>query len=665
MMLASREVPVTLARSHGSRLGALLTLAATLVAGTSPPPDDAADAWLATHAIRLHSLDPADRDFADLAPLKELIGSARMVFLGEQTHGDGATFLGKARLIEFLHREMGFDVLVFESGLFDLAESWKAIKAGTPAREAIELGVFPIWTASRQFEPTVDLVARLAASERPLELAGYDCQLTGRASRERLGPAIRALNADGAPPPLDDPRLAAIDAAIAGVFRPEPSEPATEATAVEAIGTLAVALEGPAFAELPAEERSFWKRMLATLPAAVAVSREGRAAPPAGTALAERFNRRDEVGGATLVWLARERYPDRKLIVWAASMHGLRHHPRLRPVTSGLDYAGVRSAGHVAAESLGDELVVLAFTTGPGTAGTPFRSPWTVPPAPPGSLEARCAALELGPAIIPLRGAADGTFGADTFVARPLGNAPMLGRWRDHLDGFVFTPTSTPSTPRPSDEDRKEFAALLPALERAAAADRERCAKGHPFADKGDWSLIWERWRFVVEPNPQALAAGAAEAIAFGQALGEDPCLGWRGHALRAAILASTGDRKGGIAAYDAALKAYPHRTHRRPAVHSGYHHLANARAMLLWDEESFSAAVAWIAARLSEDEAFRAFHAAPWLERIGADAARRTALRSAVAEAFAERARRRPAEAEAIRAAAADADESLADVTR
>lgn len=60
-----------------------------------------------------------DEDFSDLMPLKALIGSARVVALGEQSHGDGSTFKAKCRLVRFLHQEMNFDVLAWESGLFD------------------------------------------------------------------------------------------------------------------------------------------------------------------------------------------------------------------------------------------------------------------------------------------------------------------------------------------------------------------------------------------------------------------------------------------------------------------------------------------------------------------------------------------------------------------
>lgn len=62
---------------------------------------------LREHVVDIRSIDPTDEDFSDLGCLASLIGNARIVQLGESTHGDGAAFAAKVRVVKFLHRELG------------------------------------------------------------------------------------------------------------------------------------------------------------------------------------------------------------------------------------------------------------------------------------------------------------------------------------------------------------------------------------------------------------------------------------------------------------------------------------------------------------------------------------------------------------------------------
>jgi hypothetical protein len=78
-------------------------------------------AWIAKNAVALRSIDPRDDDFADLAPLRQFIGSARFVLLGEFS-SNIADVYAKYRLVRFLHEEMGFDVIASKLPFFDAEE---------------------------------------------------------------------------------------------------------------------------------------------------------------------------------------------------------------------------------------------------------------------------------------------------------------------------------------------------------------------------------------------------------------------------------------------------------------------------------------------------------------------------------------------------------------
>ena len=67
------------------------------------------------HAHAISLTDGAD--FSDLAFLAEVLKDKRLVLLGESNHGSREFNLQKNRLIRFLREELGFGVLLLESGM--------------------------------------------------------------------------------------------------------------------------------------------------------------------------------------------------------------------------------------------------------------------------------------------------------------------------------------------------------------------------------------------------------------------------------------------------------------------------------------------------------------------------------------------------------------------
>jgi hypothetical protein len=67
-----------------------VALAVMLATGVVVAEDQAVIDWLRTHAMPLATVE-AGHGFVDLQPLKKVIGNARMVALGEATHGSRET----------------------------------------------------------------------------------------------------------------------------------------------------------------------------------------------------------------------------------------------------------------------------------------------------------------------------------------------------------------------------------------------------------------------------------------------------------------------------------------------------------------------------------------------------------------------------------------------
>ena len=97
-------------RAHIAFL-ALLTVA-TLCAQQADPVID----WIRSHAVKLKTPEPGN-GFEDMRPLQALIGQARIVSLGEATHGSREFFQLKHRMLEFMASEMGFSIFSIEANL--------------------------------------------------------------------------------------------------------------------------------------------------------------------------------------------------------------------------------------------------------------------------------------------------------------------------------------------------------------------------------------------------------------------------------------------------------------------------------------------------------------------------------------------------------------------
>jgi erythromycin esterase len=120
--MPSQERPASASRLRrfANWLTALSTL--LLVSCLSEPLDlqrdypvpDASTVWMDHHAVPLQHTEIA-ASLDELEPLRNIIGNARMVALGEATHGTREFFLTKARLVRFLVERMGFTGFAMEA----------------------------------------------------------------------------------------------------------------------------------------------------------------------------------------------------------------------------------------------------------------------------------------------------------------------------------------------------------------------------------------------------------------------------------------------------------------------------------------------------------------------------------------------------------------------
>ena len=403
--------------------------------------------WLRQHAVAVRTIDPSDQNFADLAALKNRLGGTRIVLLGEASHGDGATFLAKTRLLEFLHREMGFDVLVFESGFYDCFKAHA--DPDTTVRANLRRCAWPLWSTRQELDPLVDYLEQSRARGSPLTVLGLDPDFVGEPTREHFAGELRAaLGAARITPDSQTAEFLRVADSLYAYLNPRLPRPSPAG-----VGTFASTAESLAEAmdtvsALPPAEREYWSRVLQN----VASHARFRLRPAGQPPTREAIEGRDRQMAANLSWLVGRRFPGRRVVVWSATLHAARNLSELTPLREeptpwGISlqemYRTKRVMGDYLRDEFGDAMYSIGFTALDGTtAGGPSGTPIQAPRA--GSLEDLLGRTGLQYAFVDLRRPLPG---ADwKLIARPLGHSEMLADWSRVLDGFFFIRTMTPST---------------------------------------------------------------------------------------------------------------------------------------------------------------------------------------------------------------------------
>ncbi len=419
--------------------------------------------WLRKHAVRVRTVDPADADFRDLQPLKKVIGDARIVMLGEISHGDGTSMLAKSRLVKFLHQQMNFDVLVFESGFYDMSKVWQAIAQGQEPVAAVQRGLFPVWSRSPQVRDLFEYIGNSAKSPRPLVLAGFDLQFgrpTSESLLDELGTLVARLGiTSDVTTPGSPARVLALN--LSGHKYGPQGLPAPDAAArkdfYEGLEVLRARLASATNAGNEAQT-SFWRQVvlssLKSYAEMVWWDREHGLAERGWTS----FNMRDQQNADNLLWLADHQYRGKKIIVWGATMHLLRHASTIEATIDPKDprqpYTTTVTLGEQVWRRIGPQMFVIGFTCYEGSNGIgnpkdndgSFLSAVKKDQDPSVELEELLNAARFDYALLNFRKpAAHGEWLKQPIISRPLASQGMRAVWPNVLDAMFFIRVMEPN----------------------------------------------------------------------------------------------------------------------------------------------------------------------------------------------------------------------------
>lgn len=383
-----------------------------------------------------------------LDALRETIGDARIVMLGEPWHGDGATIRLRAELVEWLHREMDFDVLVFEADFYSLSRGWLALPGDAGVQEFAEANVYPFWSATAAVAPLWEYIEEQRGGERPLAVAGVDIRHVGSIAKQELPRRLDSLIATI--PDISADRRHRFGNTLERFLAEENNWTAPDSAQrhfYSVINDAALYLAYTAQESLLAQE-------LENLRSAARYTWSGA--------------NRDAGMGDNFRWIANELYPDARIIVWAHNNHVIEDKWMYfaapdNVVRENLEDRSQASMGrftywgHEIRDYAGPDVVSIATLTlggrftpdiGPAIYGRKggLTEVQAVPESPPGTLETALAARNLDVAFLRLDSSTPEKYLVETRALDYTRAPPFLMYWDRGFDGFLFVAETFPLT---------------------------------------------------------------------------------------------------------------------------------------------------------------------------------------------------------------------------
>lgn len=278
----------------------------------APAPEAVVD-WLRSRAMPITTTDPGT-DTADLAKVAETLAGARVIGVGEATHGTREYFRLKHRLLERLVTHHRLTLLAMEANFNDAErlDAWVQTGEGT-LDDAMAAGLFRVWRTEEVRDVLLWMRAWNADKRHKtkIHVRGYDVQ-GARASIAALRAAVEKVEPNDVEALFAG--LAPIDVAPNSRGR-VPLDAPTADSVRDAIAKIRARLsERRAYAaQLGAERHALMLQHTRVLEQARVLF--------ASKTPAEQFAARDRAMAENVVWLADRVGKDERVFVWAHNGH--------------------------------------------------------------------------------------------------------------------------------------------------------------------------------------------------------------------------------------------------------------------------------------------------------------------------------------------------------
>lgn len=330
--------------------------------------------WIKSNNIAVRSLEA--ENFSDLKLLAPYLADRRIVQLGESGHGVAEFNKAKVRLIKFLHEVMGFNVIAFESALFECFYTNEHVSSLTP-HDMMVNSIFGVWH-TWEVLPLFEYIKEVRKAGTPLTLAGFDIQVSSSKGVSHRPEFLRRL-------------LNGVDTDFADHVYDVDSQFISNYNDADYIRENKAALiaEYESIADFIDEHRQELVASSHGDPSVPAVARqiawsvtmniEEMSAYHEGL-LVQAYEVRDKNMAENVKFLVNELYPEDKIIIWAHNLH-ISHDRRSMPGWS------ANSMGKWIVESYRPELYTIGLYMYRGKAAWNTREVYEITPVAKGSIE--------------------------------------------------------------------------------------------------------------------------------------------------------------------------------------------------------------------------------------------------------------------------------------
>jgi len=327
--------------------------------------------WIKMNNIPIRSLSA--EIFTDLEALIPFLENKKFIQLGESGHGVAEFNKAKVRLIKFLHQELGFDVIAFESSIFECFYANQNVSTFDDL-DLMYHSIFGVWH-TEEVRELFTYIKNSAQTAHPLILAGFDTQISSYSGAINRPSFFKSIISQI--DPVYAGQIYAIDSEFIQNWYVADYLESNQNTLINQYNNLVDFFDN---------HMSEFASLCPDNPRIPLIARQTAWSMPQfiKQKVSDGYSRveiRDKGMADNFEYLISNIYPDKKIMVWAHNFH-IRHNNSAVPY-----YEGLKTMGTYIAQNHRTDLYTIGLYMYRGKAAWNNRDVYKIEPARSGSLE--------------------------------------------------------------------------------------------------------------------------------------------------------------------------------------------------------------------------------------------------------------------------------------